>query len=182
VFVRKLFAFACVGVAAAAVAGTAVAADRHSHVMNVALPDGSTARVEYVGDIAPKVTIAPARRVVAAAPGEWLPLPSFAAFDGIFEQMNRETEAMIRQAQQMAHAPTASGAAPYVASFGNAPEGVSSTTVVSYSNGNGTCTRTTQTVSQGTGKPPKVTTSVSGNCDAQSAPARSAPKGPVSNT
>jgi hypothetical protein len=43
--------------AAAAIAGTALAATRNSHVMNVALPDGSVARVEYVGNVAPKVTV-----------------------------------------------------------------------------------------------------------------------------
>jgi hypothetical protein len=182
--VRKLFAIACAGVAAAALAGSAVAANRASHVMNVALPDGSTARVEYVGDVAPKVTIAPARPFAAATEG-WMPLPSFAGFDAMFEQMSRQTEAMIRQAQQMAAHPGLGGAAPYVASFGNAPAGASSsTTIVSYSNGSGTCTRTTQTVSQGAGKPPKVTTSVSGNCGAQNAPqhAPAASSAPLSNT
>jgi hypothetical protein len=177
VFVIKLSAIALAGAAAVTLAGTAVAANRASHVMTVALPDGSTARVEYVGDIAPKVTVAPASPV---AFGDLAPLPSFPGFDRIFEQMDRETEAMMRQAQQMARQPGAGGAVPYVASFGDAPAGVSSTTVVSYSNRNGTCTRTTQTVSQGAGKPPKVTTSVSGDCGSQAAPA--SPRGPLSNT
>ena len=182
---RKLFAFACAGVGAAVLAGSAVAANHNSHVMNVALPDGSTARVEYVGDVAPKVTVTPVRPI-ATASGDWMPLPSFAGFDAMFEQMNRETEAMIRQAQQMAAQPGVGGAAPYVASFGSAPAGASSsTTIVSYSNGSGTCTRTTQTVSQGAGKPPKVTTSVSGDCGTHAAP-QNAPavssSAPLSNT
>jgi hypothetical protein len=168
--VRKVPAFALGGIVAAALAGSAVAANRTSHVMNVALPDGSTARVEYVGDVAPKVTVEAARPV---AIGDWSPLPSFAGFDRMMEQMNRETEAMMRQAQQIARQPVASGAAPYFASFGNAPAGVTSTTIVSYSNGSSTCTRTTESVSQGPGKPPKVTSSVSGNCGAPAAPAPS---------
>jgi hypothetical protein len=159
--VRKLPAIALAGVAAVTLAGTAVAASRNNHVMNVPLPDGSTARVEYAGDVAPKVTVEPARPV---AFGDWAPLPSFAGFDRMIEQMNRETQAMLRQAQQMARQPVAPGATPYVASLGNAPAGVTSTTVVSYSNGSSTCTRTTETVSQGPGRPPKVTSSVSGNC------------------
>ena len=177
---RKLPAIALAGFAAAALAGTAVAASRSSHVINVALPDGSTARVEYVGDVAPKVTIEPGRPV---AFGALAPLPSFASFDQMFEQMNRETEAMMRQAQQMQQVAAQAGpggAAPTVASFGNAPAGVTSTAVVSYSNGHGTCTRTTQTVSQGAGKPPKVTSSVSGDCGAEAAPPE--PRGPLSNT
>ena len=43
---RKLPAFAFAGVAAAALAGTAVAAAPKTHVMNVPLPDGSMARVD----------------------------------------------------------------------------------------------------------------------------------------
>lgn len=177
---RKLPVFAVAGVAAAAIAGTAIAANRNSHVMNVPLPDGSTVRVQYVGDVAPKVMVDPVRPV---SPDDWSVFPSFAGFDRMMEQMSRETEAMIHQAQEMATRPGV-GAAPFVASFGNAPAGASSsTTIVSFSNGSGTCTRTTQAVSQGPGKPPKVTTSVSGNCGADSGPVQPAPSSaPINHT
>ena len=52
------------------------------------------------------------------------------------------------------------------------PAGETSTTVVSVSNGGATCTRTTESVSQGPGKPPKVTSSVSGTVRAGAAPRR----------
>ena len=55
-----------------------------------------------------------------------------------------------------------------VASYGNLPAGADSVSVVSVSNGASSCTRTTEVVSQGSGKPPKVTTNVSGNCGAES--------------
>jgi hypothetical protein len=155
------------GVAALALAGTAFAATGKSapsknHVMNVALPDGSVAHVEYVGDIAPKVTIEPR----AFGGFAWAPMamPSFAGFDRMIEQMNRESEAMMRQAQEMAHQPPAGLASKYIASYGNMPSGATSTTIVSYSNGGQTCTRTTEAVSQGVGKPPKVTSSLTGDC------------------
>ena len=171
---RKLPAFVFAGVAAAALAGTAYAAAPKTHVMNVALPDGSTARVEYVGDVAPKVTITPT--AAADARGAWaMPFPSFAGFDRIFEQINRQSQEMMRQAQEMAHRPA--GAAPYVASYGNLPAGGTSTTVVSVSNGGVTCTRTTEVVSQGPGKPAKVTSNVTGQC-APEAP----PPGPAHRT
>jgi hypothetical protein len=172
--VRRLPAFAFAGAAAAALAGTAIAAAPKSHVMNVSLPDGAVARVEYVGDVAPKVTIAPAPLANPAA--AWaMPFPSFAGFDRMIEQMNRETEAMMRQAQEAAHRPA--GAAPYIASYGSLPAGGTSTTVVSVSNGGATCTRTTEVVSQGPGKPPKVTSNVSGQCRGGAAAAP--PSGPV---
>ena len=169
----RLPAIVLTGVAAAALAGTAIAASPKTHVMNVPLPDGSVARVEYVGDVAPKVTVAPRPLADAAMP--WaMPFPSFAGFDRMIAEMQRQSQEMMRQAQQMARRPA--GAAPYIASYGDLPAGGTSTTVVSVSNGGATCTRTTEVVSQGAGKPPKVTSSVSGQC--ASAPA-AAPSGPV---
>ena len=170
---RKLPAFALMGVAAAALAGTAVAAAPRTHVMNVSLPDGSVAHVEYVGDVAPKVTVAPP---AADAAMPWaMSFPSFAGFDRMIQEMNRQTEQMMRQAQQVAHQPA--GAAPYIASYGNLPVGGTSTTIVSYSNGGATCTRTTEVVSEGAGKPPKITSNVTGQCGSAKTAAPS--KGPV---
>lgn len=158
---RKLRALAFAGVASAALAATAIAAATKTHVMNVPLPDGSTARVEYVGDVAPKVTVAPP--TMADLHDPWaMTFPSFAGFDRMFEEINQRTRQMMRQAQEMAKQPGSS--APHVASYGNMPEGGTSTTVVSVSKGGSTCTRTTEIVSQGKGKPPKVTSRVSGQC------------------
>ena len=168
----KLRVTALAGAAALALAGTAFAAAPKStadtRVMTVPLPDGSTARVEYVGNVAPKVTVQPRPFADLA----WAPMavPSFAGFDRMIEQMNRETEAMMRQAQQIAHQPPGAGTR-YVASYGAMPAGATSTTIVSYSNGGRTCTRTTETVSQGAGKPAKTTSSVTGDCGAAAPPA-----------
>ena len=158
---RKLPAFAFGGIAAAALAGTAIAAAPKSHVMDVPLPDGSIAHVEYVGNVAPKVTIAP--RPYAEADGPWaMAFPSFAGFDRMMAEMQRRSDEMMRQAQQMSRQPA--GAAPYIASWGNMPAGQTSTTIVSVSNNGTTCTRTTEVVSQGPGKAPKVTSNASGQC------------------
>ncbi|HEY7006583.1 MAG TPA: hypothetical protein VH392_08885 [Sphingomicrobium sp.] len=172
---RKLPAIA-VGVAAAALAGAAVAAAPKTHKMDVPLPDGSVAHIEYVGDVAPKVTVAP--RPMADAAGAWaMPFPSFAGFDKMFEQMQRQSQEMIRRAQEMQRQHP--GTAPYVASYGSAPAAGTSTTIVSVSNNGQTCTRTTEVVSQGAGKPPKVTTNVSGQCGAEAPPPPSGPTHPA---
>jgi hypothetical protein len=172
----KLFAIA---LGAVALAGTAYAASPKTHVMNVALPDGSVARVEYVGDTAPKVSVAPA----AAGPWAGGLMPGFAGFDRMFEEMDRQAAAMLRQVQQVGAEPGRAGL--NVAGFGNMPAGADSVSVVSYSSGGATCTRTTEVVSQGAGKPPKVTTNVSGNCagSPEAAPAP-APEttGPITRT
>lgn len=179
---RKLPTFALAGVATLALAGTAVAAKHADHVMNVALPDGSVAHVEYAGKVAPTVTIEPAMSAAAQDDDDWLPALSFAGFDRMMAEMNRQTEALMREAQMMANHPAGVPGSPIVASFGNAPAGASSMTVVSYSNGSGTCTRTTETVSQGPGKAPKVTSNVSGNCGASAAPAPQASSAPINRT
>jgi hypothetical protein len=159
--VRKLPAFAIGGIAAAALAGTAMAAAPKSHLMDVPLPDGSVAHVEYVGNVAPKVTIAP--RPYAEGDGPWaMAFPSFVGFDRMMADMQRRSDEMMRQARQMSRQPA--GAAPYIASWGNMPAGQSSTTIVSVSNNGTTCTRTTEVVSQGPGKAPKVTSNASGQC------------------
>lgn len=151
---RKAFAIVLAGLGAAGIAGAAVAASRDMHTMNVPLPDGSTVRVEYVGNVAPKVAIVPG----AVAP--------FGMFDRSMFDMDRQIEAMMRQVDALARAPMSIYGSPglNVAAYGNAPEGSRSVTVVSTSNGAKTCTRTTEVTSQGSGKPPKVVSNVSGDC------------------
>jgi hypothetical protein len=173
VFVRKLPTTALAGAAAVALAGAAVAANPNAHRMDVPLPDGSVAHVEYYGDVVPKVTVDPIS--AAALDREWTPLASVAGFDRMIAEMNRRTAEMIKQAQQMARQPIVGQATPYVAAYGGAPAGVTSTTIVSFSNGSSTCTRTTETMSQGPGKPPKVSSSVSGNCGPEASPTQRAP-------
>ena len=47
------------GGAALLVAGTAAMAAEKLHTLNVTLPDGSLAQVEYSGDVAPTVSVRP---------------------------------------------------------------------------------------------------------------------------
>ena len=157
---RKASGLVLAGLAAAALAGAAVAASRDTHILNVPAPDGSTVRIEYVGNVAPKVTIVP----TTIAP--------VGMFDRSMFDMERQIDAMMHQVESIARAPMAPAGAPglNVAAYGNAPQGSSSVTVVSTSNGAKTCTRTTEVTSQGAGKAPKVVTNVSGDCGAVPAP------------
>ena len=176
---RKLSAFALVGAAAVACAGAAVAgppntaATAQRHVMTVPLADGSMVRVDYAGEVAPTVTLA-APRPTDAESAWGITVPSLAGFDRMIAEMQRQSQEMVRRAHQMARQPA--GSAPYIASFGDMPAGQTSTTVVSVSNNGQSCTRTTKVVSQGPGKPPKVTSSATGSCGA------TAPAGPINRT
>lgn len=161
---RKANAIVLAGLGAVGIAGAAVAASRDTHTMNVPLPDGSTARVEYVGNVAPKVTVVPA------------PMAQFGLFDRSMFDMQRQIDAMIKQVDAMARMPVAGTPGLNVAAYGNAPEVAQSVTVVSTSNGAKTCTRTTEVTSQGAGKSPKVVTSVSGDCGAAPDPAPVKPR------
>lgn len=168
---KTLPAIALIGCGLILATGTAAGAARKSHVMDVPLPDGSVARVEYVGNVAPRVTIEPAAPA-AESDDDWAPLVSLAGFEGMFARMNWEAETMTRAAQQAARQPI-NGSAPYAASLEDSPAGTSSTTIVSFSSGGQSCTRTTEAISEGRGKPMKVTSKLSGTCaSAGSGPAR----------
>jgi hypothetical protein len=161
---RKAFGLVLAGLGAAAIAGVAVAANRDTHVMNVPLPDGSTARVEYVGDVAPKVTVVPGA------------VTQFGLFDRSMFDMERQIDAMMRRVDSIVRSPMAAGAIPgmNIAAYGNGPTRGTSVTVISTSNGAKTCTRTTEVTAQGAGKPPKVETNISGDCGTAPAPTASA--------
>lgn len=144
------------GLGAVMLTGAAAAASRDTHILNVALPDGATARVEYVGNVAPKVTVTPAPVAGPFAP--------FGMFDRSMFDMQRQIDAMMRHIDSIARMPVAAGQGVNVAAYGNAPEGSRSVTVVTTANGAKTCTRTTEVTAQGAGKPPKVVTNLSGDC------------------
>jgi len=182
---RTLWKLGLAAACAAGLARAAVAAGPGTHVINVALPDGSVARVQYVGDVAPRVTIAPA--VPIAVPGFGLPpdLP-MPAFAGMFEQMDREMAATMHQIDQLARQPLPRGAGANMAGanlagYGSAPVGSSSYSVVTVSENGHQCSRSTRVIGQGAGKPPKVVENVSGDCSPakKGAAAVPAPTGPV---
>src|SRR3546814_19842458 len=89
---RKIRTAVFAGIAALTAAGTAVAATADTRVVNVGLPDGSVARIEYHGDVAPKVALAPAAKLV---PVRWIDpfeVAPFAMFDRIAAAMHGQTE------------------------------------------------------------------------------------------
>jgi hypothetical protein len=158
----KARAIVLAGLGAVVLTGAAAAASRDTHILNVPLPDGSTARIEYVGNVAPKVSVTPAPMQSVFAP--------FGMFDRSMFDMDRQIDAMMRQVNEItAHAATGAPGMN-VASFGNAPAGTESVTIVTTSNGTQTCTRRTEVTSQGAGKAPKVLSSLSGDCGAAAAP------------
>ena len=119
---RKLPLF--FGAGALALAGTAALAAGNSnlHTMTVKLPDGGAAKIEYSGNVAPKVDIR------SGSPGEFAMLAPAFAFAGfpdvaqIEAAMDRQMSHMLREARAMMAMPSP-GNMPFEANFGVAGSG-----------------------------------------------------------
>lgn len=149
-------------------AGAAVAATAKFHTMSVDLPDGSVAHITYAGDVAPKVAIDDADSDADSAGGAAFADP-FAAMNGDFARvsvmMARQQQMMMQQVAAMQQQAAAHPGQMVVT--GNMPAGSSySYTMVSSSNGKGTCSQSVEWRSNGDGKAPMVTRASSGDCGA----------------
>lgn len=156
-----------IGAAAIGVAAMAPAAARalSVHEMTILLPSGATETIRYTGDVAPEVSFDAPSAASFDTPfaGIWAPAPSFVGFDRIAAQLDREMNAMWREAQALTSAgmPGISEAA-----LNRLPPGTESYSVITQSNGNNVCRRTTEIIRPENGGKPKTVTHVSGNCAA----------------
>jgi hypothetical protein len=148
------------GGAALLLAGTAAAAAEKLHTMNVAMPDGSVAQIEYTGDVAPKVSVLPVDAIPVAF------VDPFAELDRVTAYMEAQHRAMMQQvaAMEKAAAAAGSGAPGQLTLVGNLPAGAHYTFVSTTTDANG-CTQTVQYSSDGGSAQPKVTRTSAGNCD-----------------
>ena len=159
------------GAGALLAAGTAAAAADRLNTMEVALPDGSVAHIEYVGEVAPEVVVVPAARI-AYRP--------FAELDRIAYEMRERHEAMMRRMAALQQAALAQAARARTANpdgltlVGSLPAGAHVSYYSSTTDANG-CTRTVQYSSDGSGAEPKVVRASSGACDAAPGEASPAP-------
>ena len=144
--------------------GTAAVAAETIHTMNVALPDGSVAHIHYVGNVAPKVVVAP---TAVAMPVAFVAADPFAMFDRISYAMDRQMDAMLRQASAMAEAAPAANGQLSEAALKSLPPGTVSYSFTSFSSGNGaSCSQSVQVTSLGQNQPPKVERQSQGDCSA----------------
>jgi len=81
-------------VAATALFATGIAVASTKHVMTLPLNDGSIVRVDYEGDVAPRISFAPAARPASAPVAIVDP---FAQMDAIFAAMEQRHAAMMRE-------------------------------------------------------------------------------------
>lgn len=160
---RTVPKFLLAGAGVLAIAGAAVAANDRAHVMNVALPDGTIARIHYVGDVAPKIVVTPTPAVMPVA----FAADPFAMFDHISLAMDRQMDAMLQQASALASAAPGPNGQLSEAALKSLPAGTVSYSYASYSSGNGGgCSQSVQVTSLGANQAPKVVKQSSGDCTA----------------
>jgi hypothetical protein len=135
------------------------------HELTISLPGGGTETIQYTGIVVPKVTVNPGPIELAwPAPIAFDFDPSFAAFDQLSADMDRQMDAFWRRAETMARWLDSQGLSE--ATLQNLSPGSSAYSVVSESYGNNFCTRMTQITTSADGGKPKVVSQTSGNCDA----------------
>lgn len=141
---KTLFA----AVAMAGVGGLAYAQTPDTHTMTVQLPDGSLQKIEYTGNVPPRIEIVPVSQLTPA---------QLQATESPFAMMQRISAQMDAQMAQMFRAfgpmmMPAPGTAPITAAFGGMPAA-----------GSGVCFHSVQVTYNGTGQP-KVVSQTSGDC------------------
>lgn len=153
---------ALAGAGTVALAGSAFAAERSMHVMNVDLPDGSVAHVRYFGDVAPKVELVPVSQSVPVALID--PRVAFAGFDQMFADFDRQQAEMLQHVAAMQQQTPASSKLDQAAVRNMPGGGTVSYSYTSYSSGGaGGCTQSYQMTSYGNAEP-KVVSQSSGDC------------------
>jgi hypothetical protein len=149
-----------------AVASTALAAGAKEkfHNLMVALPDGSVQHIRYTGDVAPQIVMVPTHeRIAPVSLFDDFDAP-FAELDRMIAEMNRQSDAMLREAAMLSAQAANGKAGVSPAVIANMPAGSVSYSFFSSSSGNGSCSQSLQVTSFGAGQKPKVVSQSSGDC------------------
>ena len=132
------------------------------HHMTVRLPDGSVAQIEYAGNVPPRVAIVPAVPRDSDLGAFWgADDPAFARFRQITAAMDREADAMLREAALMLSRSPVNGT--WRIDTGDLPPGARSYSFAATLGPNGICSQSV-TISRGRNGRPQVQRQQSGNC------------------
>lgn len=176
---RKAILAGAAAIALMGVAGLAAAEIKNVHRLDVRLPDGSLAQIRYLGDTPPTVSFAPAPPALSILSPAFDPFGAgspFAALEQISRAMDRQAEAMLREASARPGPLTGPHLTPV--DIENLPPGAQGFSMVATMSGNGVCAHSVRYRSLGDGKPPQVVTHTSGSCPGdQKRPALSATAG-----
>jgi hypothetical protein len=167
------------GVGSVALIGAAAAQDLSAHRIAVQLPSGAIEQIEYTGDLAPQITIAPPESAAPAngteaalfrAPYDSFagfgfgPNSPFAAMAQISAAMNREAASLMRQVDALAAQPMMAMPAPIVIDMARLPRGAEGYSFTATITPNGACRRTMTIIGARPGQQPRVIRRSEGSC------------------
>jgi hypothetical protein len=142
--------------------------------MTMQLPDGRTLRVEYTGNVPPRISVAKSPLAITWPTFSAFDLgPSFAELQRISAEMERQMDTLMRDAQSSFSivAPSADNGL-YDIKLGDLPPGSMSYSFFSTSNGRTTCSKMVEVTKPGDGAKPKVVSRTSGDCSGTRASAK----------
>ncbi len=154
------------------IASGAQAQSARSHALDIQLPDGAVAHIQYSGDVPPEVFF-DARPVRPASP--WLfpafgPNSPFAALDRLAEEMDRQAAHLLDEAAAISQHLRSHPEGLIEANSGGFPAGAYSYSIVSTTSAGRVCGRGIEITSRGDGAKPRVVTRSFGNCAGGHAP------------
>ena len=160
------------GFAALTLAGSvALAADKGTprYEITIPLPGGGTEHIQYTGNVAPQVRFnsLPFAVVWPDRTAFWVD-PSFAAFDRMSAEMDRQIDALFQQTRSLTFAPMPDSQGLSEAALKSLPPGSSSYSWISTFTGDHVCTQMLQITAPVNGGKPEVVSNQSGDCDAKS--------------
>jgi hypothetical protein len=167
---RVLSTLLLAGVGAVALVGVAAAQSQPVHQMTIQLPDGSIEAIQYSGPVAPRVSMTPVPAAESAAAPFWPagPDPMLAQFQQISAAMDREADAMRRQAAAIMNQPGMIATGPngvWQIDTATLPPGADSYSSVSTIGPNGVrCSESVAVTAAGPGQKPQVVRHQSGDC------------------
>ena len=172
---RKVRAPVLTGIAALAVACVSFAAVRDTHTVKVGLPDGSTARIEYSGDVVPRLILAPLPGAIPVVLTDEFDSAPVSALDQVAAEMDRQAAAMILRAAPLQALPGSVQRKGDTVALGKLPAGTMHYELMSATGESPTCTRSVEMTSYGLDEKPSIVSTTSGDCrqlDRAPAPAR----------
>ncbi len=161
---HKYRSAALAGLAALCVAGAAFVAMDHTHAMQVDLPDGSVARIEYQGVVAPHVRIEPAVPLEPVAIGEPFAPSLFDPFGRLAADLDHEADDVVRHVIVLEPQATSTQGQVGTTSLATLPPGIVSYRYISTGDGKSACTYAWQIISQGERRSPGIMSAGEGDC------------------
>lgn len=162
-----------IGATVAGVTGLALAAGPAFHEMTVAMPNGGTAHIRYVGNVPPKINfVSSGPAMTTGFEPAFMPVSPFVEIAAMQAQMDRQMAAMMLQARQLQAAALRDPL--YSAALNGQAPADNGMRFVAVAPGSSYCFRSMAITASPNGGAPKVVSHTEGNCGATPSPQKPA--------